>query len=172
MMTWPIVLAGCVTALASAALRRLTGMGFAMLSVAFLSLVLSPSEAVLVTIVLQLVLGLRNAGFLVRHTEWRVLPTLIVAGIVAAPIGIWFTSVISEHALRLCIGVSVLLGILPMLMKRGAIRFPDPLGRSIAGFLAGFLNSVAAMPAPPLLLYFMERPDMDLERRRATLITI
>jgi hypothetical protein len=97
---------------------------------------------------------------------------MIAAGIVAAPIGFWFTSVISEHNLRLFIGICVLFGIVPTLFQRRAASFPGPLGMSIAGFLAGFLNSVAAMPAPPLLIYFMGRSDMDIEQRRATLIAI
>jgi len=172
MMAGPTLLAGCGIAFVSALLRRMTGMGFAMVSVPFLSLVISPASAVLVTIVLQLILGVRNVGFLTRHTQWRVLPVLMVVGLVAAPIGIWFTCVISEHFLRLFIGVSVMLGIVPILMNNKPRQTRNRVGLAVAGFLAGFLNGVAAMPAPPLLLYFMGRPDIDLEQRRATLITI
>lgn len=170
-----VILAGCGIAAAAAALRRLTGMGFAMVSVAFLSLMLRPQEAVLITLVLQLFLGVRNARMIVSDTCWRLLPWMLAAALVATPTGLGLVHAVSEHVLRLLIGITVLLGLVPLL-SNGAPRSrtveAGPAATLTSGFLAGFLNSVAAMPAPPLLLYLMRLPGISLEQRRATLITI
>ncbi|WP_454856585.1 hypothetical protein [Rhizobium binxianense] len=76
-MQWQIILAGCAIAFVAAALRRITGFGFAMVLVSLLSPFVAPTEAMLVTLILQLVLGIRNIGLVLRETDWSLLPWLI-----------------------------------------------------------------------------------------------
>lgn len=171
-MQWQVWLVGCAVVGAAAALRRLIGFGFAMVSVSSLSLMIGSSDAVLVTLILQLALGLKNARFMIGATRWRILPWLIFAGAASTPIGILVTHEVDERTLRVLIGACILLALGPLLSKRSVAFESSPTTSAASGLLAGLLNSIAAMPAPPLLFYLMGMRDIDLDQRRATLITI
>lgn len=171
-MHWHVVAIGCAIVLFAAALRRMTGFGFAMVTVSLLSLMIGPKDSVLVALVLQLVLGIRNIGLIARETRWRLVPWLLGAGIAAVPIGLAILHASDDRTLRLIVGVAVLSALAPIL---GRARPPIEAGwrgATVSGFLAGLLNSLAAMPAPPLLLYLMRLKDVSLEARRATLIAM
>lgn len=172
-MQWQVVLAGCAIVAVAAALRRLTGMGFAMISVSFLSLMIAPADAVLVTLFLQLFLGVRSAGLMLRATYWRLLPALGLAAAIATPVGLLFIRETNEAVLRVTIGICVLLALVPLLLGRRVMEFrATHFSSAVCGLLAGFLNCVAAAPAPPLLMYLMGVREIGLEQRRATLISI
>jgi uncharacterized membrane protein YfcA len=171
-MPWHVVAIGCVIVLFAAGLRRMTGFGFAMVTVSLLSLMISPKESVLVALVLQLVLGIRNLRLIVYDTRWSLVPWLLGAGIAAIPVGLAILHASDDRTLRLIVGVAVLSALAPIL---GRARPPIEAGwrgATVSGFLAGLLNSLAAMPAPPLLLYLMRLKDVSLEARRATLIAM
>lgn len=171
-MQWQALLAGCAITALAAAIRRITGFGFAMVSVSLLSLAMRPAQAVLVTLILQLALGLRNIRLIVRGTRWRIMPWMIGAGIVSVPVSLAILDRVSENTLRLLIAASAFTALVPLLYRTDRRIGSTPLASSLSGFVAGFFNCVAAMPAPPLLIYMVHLRDMGLEERRVTLITM
>ncbi|MGX1306844.1 putative membrane protein YfcA [Amorphus suaedae] len=171
-MPWHVVAIGCAIVVFAAGLRRMTGFGFAMVTVSLLSLMIGPKQAVLATLILQLFLGARNTQLIVRDTRWRLLPWLLGAGLLAVPVGLAIQHAVDDRTLRLLVGVSVLSALAPILGRNRPPIDAGWLGGSVSGFLAGLLNSLAAMPAPPLLLYLMRLRDLSLDARRATLITM
>lgn len=87
-MPWHVVAIGCAIVVFAAGLRRMTGFGFAMVTVSLLSLMIGPKQAVLATLILQLFLGARNTRLIVLETRWGLLPWLLGAGLLAVPIGL------------------------------------------------------------------------------------
>lgn len=172
-MDWQMIAVGCIIALVAGMLRRITGFGYAMVTVSLLSLMVEVQQAVAITLLLQALLGLRNLGLMRRRTCWPLLPALGLAGVVAAPIGFAVSARAEGPTLNLMIGACVLSALLPLMMRRGPPSLTPSLGASLAsGFAAGFLMSVAAMPAPPLLMYLMRLGTVDIDARRATLMTV
>ncbi|MCF8482801.1 MAG: TSUP family transporter [Rhodospirillum sp.] len=168
---YPLILGGVITILA-AGLRRFTGFGFAMVSVSFFSLGTAPANAVLATLLLQIFLGIRNLPLIVRDTPWRSMPWVVGAGLLATPVGLLIVDHVDEAPLRGLIGASILLALVPLIWRRSPFPRSGVVSPILGGFLGGLLNSLAAMPAPPLLLFLASQPDLSLEARRAALITI
>ncbi len=169
---WYPLLAGCVITALAAGLRRFTGFGFAMVTVSFFSLGTAPANAVLITLLLQLFLGIRNIPLMVRETPWRQIPWVMGPGLLATPLGLWILDRADETILRGLIGVSILSALVPLIWRRSVFPAAGVTGPVLGGFFGGLLNSLAAMPAPPLLLYLASRTGLSLEARRATLISI
>lgn len=156
----------------AAILRRLIGFGFAMISVGLLSLMIPPLDAVGITILLSLALGLRNIPMMRRDASWPLVIGLTLAGCTGIPIALLLVMVIDEPTLRALIAFAVMSSVVPMVLRPRAIEPGKRWPIFAAGTLAGFLNTVAAVPAPPLLFYLISRADVSLDTRRASLIAI
>ncbi|MEW5421470.1 TSUP family transporter [Amorphus sp. 3PC139-8] len=170
-MSWQVFVAGCAIAAFAAAIRRMTGFGFAMVMVSLLTLMIGPTRSVLVALFLQLVLSARNVNLIVNETRWHFLPWMLGAGFLAIPVGLAIVSAVDEPTLRILVGVAVLSALVPLVGEPRPLE-PSWQGGAVSGFCAGILNILAAMPGPPLLLYLMRLKDVSLEARRATLITV
>lgn len=170
-MTWQVFVAGCAIAVLAATVRRMTGFGFAMVLVSLMTLMIGPTRSVLIALFLQLVLSARNINLIVHETRWHFLPWMLGAGFLAIPVGLVIVSAVDEPTLRILVGIAVLSALVPLVGKSKQLT-ASWQGGAIAGFCAGILNILAAMPGPPLLLYLMRLKDVSLEARRATLITV
>jgi uncharacterized membrane protein YfcA len=145
-------IASGVVILLSALLKGMTGFGFALLAVPFLSLiypvkVLVPAMAIfnLITSVL-LLLKIRE------RVSWRYFIPMLLASFGGIPLGIYMLDFLDERALRIIIGVMLVAVSLKMLMGIPlARRFRDkPI--FFAGFLSGLLTGSISAGGPPLVI--------------------
>ncbi len=146
----------------AAVVRGTTGFGFALVLAPVLLLLLEPKSVV----VIDLLLGLLSNVFVVatslRSVRWRWLTPMLVGVVLGIPLGVFTISVISPSALKVMIGVVVLVFAVPL-----ALGFTRPFRREkpvagLAGFAGGFLASSTSLGGPPVVL-FMHNQDWRKE---------
>ena len=139
--------------LLGAATTRLTGMGFALVASPLLVLLLGTNNGVS----LLLVLGFIQAPILVyqlrRDVEVKTALLLLAAAIVGIVPGAWLVNTLPAPVLAIVVGVLILVGITATVASEKARVFKGTPGLLSAGFLSGFMNSIAAIGGPAVALY-------------------
>ncbi len=140
----------------SAFVRGLTGFGMAILLVPVLALTLLPVEAVLVTNVLALLIGLSEIRRLVRDAEksaWMICALVVVA----TPPGLWLLTVTGADLARLLIALVALSAFAIILMPQRDAMTHGKVTTGGVGVLSGLLTGFAGMPGPPVVPYYVGR---------------
>lgn len=147
---WLLLLAVAIGGVA----QRATGMGFALASAPLAIIALGPLNGVL----LMNLLGLPAAGLalflLWRKIEWRVILPMFIPCIIGIWLGVWFLSEIDPAYVEVVIGLSLLFAIVitlksPPLPSTSSLLIPA----TITGLASGFLNAVASIGGPPLVVF-------------------
>lgn len=145
----------CVTVLGAAAVRGLTGFGFAILAVPLMSLVIPPTQSVLLAIVLQMLIGPFGVQRALGHIDTQLVTGVALGAIVGTPFGLLALSNLSPDVARLLIA-TIAVGCFGIFMVKRAPTPSRALSHVAAtGLSAGILNGFAAMPGPPVILYFV-----------------
>lgn len=139
----------------AALIRAFTGFGFAMLVVPVFSLILAPGDAVVLSAVLALILGLVS-----YRSWWGVFPLapvvpMMMGAFVGTAIGVWFLSSLSVVEFQLWIGILVVVASVALARFTPKER---PASHSVAagtGVASGLMNGAFAIPGPPVILYVM-----------------
>jgi hypothetical protein len=158
-----IAAAFCGTFL-SAFVRGLTGFGMAILLVPILALALMPIEAVLVTNVLGLLIGLSEIRRLVRDAEksaW----TICAVVVVTTPPGLWALAATGADLARFIIALVALSAFVVILLPKRTVATHGRAATIGVGALSGLMTGYAGMPGPPVVPYYVGR---DLPREVAT----
>jgi uncharacterized protein len=144
-----------VTILGAALVRGLTGFGFAILGVPLMSLVIAPAHAVLLAIVLQMLIGPFGVRSSLPHINQRSVGTIAAFAALTTPLGLWLLTLLDADAARLLIAAIAFVCFFGFLVKRA--RDPNPAAPHLiaTGTASGLLNGFAAMPGPPVILYFV-----------------
>ncbi len=161
----------CLIVAGAAFFRGLTGFGYAILSVPLVSLVATPTVAVLMAILMQLIIG----PFGVRQAR-GIIDVPMVAKIAAiacltTPLGLWLLDIVSADVARLIITAIAIGSFLAFMMKRPQTLNVSPLHITLVGIISGLLNGFAAMPGPPVVLHFV-RKQVPPAVSRGSMITI
>ncbi len=163
-------------AMAGAVVQAATGFGFAIVAAPVFLAVMNSHAALQVLVVIHLVqtaMMLRGVWPLV---PMRLMKALIVGAAVGSPIGLLAFVSLDVRALKLVVGVLILLftglliaremglftGTLPTAANRAggegdAAATPPPLAY-LTGAVAGAMTSLLVMPGPPLMLYLAGSP--------------
>ena len=137
----------------AALIRAFTGFGFAMLVVPVFSLILAPKDAVVLSAVLALILGL-----VTYRAWWGLFPLAPVLPMMAGAffgtaVGVWFLSSLSVLEFQIWIGVLVAGASLALARFTPGER---PASHTVAlgtGVASGLMNGAFAIPGPPVILY-------------------
>ncbi|QOL82109.1 sulfite exporter TauE/SafE family protein [Pseudooceanicola spongiae] len=137
----------------AAVLRGLTGFGFALAAVPAMSLLIAPSRAVTVAILLQCMVGLRDTVRMRALVNRRALVLMTIGAVIGTPLGILALTRLSPDAMRIVLAVLVGIGLAALMLK---VRLGAGRRTAIgAGFFAGLFSGLAAMPGPPAIAYFL-----------------
>jgi uncharacterized protein len=144
-----------LTILGAALVRGLTGFGFAILAVPLMSLVIAPAQAVLLALVLQMLIGPFGVRSSLPLIDRRVVGTIAAVAAITTPLGLWLLTLLDADTARLLIAAIAFVCFFGFLVKRA----PTP-NRALPHLIAtgtgsGLLNGFAAMPGPPVILYFV-----------------
>lgn len=154
-MDLPTLAALCGIVLGAAVVRGLTGFGFAILAVPLMGLVISPTEAVLLAIVLQMLIGPFGVGKALGHIDTRLVAGVAAGAMAGTPFGLLLLSRTPPDVARLLIA-AIAVGCFGIFMvKRAPTPSRAPTHIAATGLAAGLLNGFAAMPGPPVILYFV-----------------
>ena len=162
------ILIGSIVFIASL-VNGLCGFGFALVSVPFMMLFLSPKTVIPLITIASLALGATILLEARRHVEWRKVASLMAPGIVGMLIGVWLLIYLGIGSLKLYIGVIITLFALASLLGLRRDFENERAATVFAGFLAGLLGGSSSIPGPPIVLFFQNQ-RMAKETFRANLI--
>ena len=154
----------------AAYIRGLTGFGMAIILVPLLGLIVTPTEAVVLGILLQLLIG--PVGFKIIYDDAHRQSAVVIAGyaVVATPLGIWLLGQTSADVARLLIAlIAIGAFLLVLLPQRGEVR-PGPKETAATGIASGILTGFAAMPGPPVVPYYLRQPIPPAEARASMML--
>jgi uncharacterized membrane protein YfcA len=153
----------------AAFVRGFTGFGLAVVGVPLLTLFFAPAEIVPAIMILAILAGLQLLPKIWRSIDWKLLAPTIVGLLIATPFGTWLLAGVSADAMRIMIGVAVLLA-------SGAVQLgfrfkARPNAALSAGFgaVAGLRGGAAAMPGPSVIFLFLSTP-IAVDAARASLV--
>ncbi|RKZ09850.1 sulfite exporter TauE/SafE family protein [Candidatus Fermentibacteria bacterium] len=139
---------------AGAFLQGLTGFGYSLFSLPLLTFLMPVSTAVpmlcLTSVFLNLIVFLRARKSLDIK---RILP-LLISGAAALPAGIWLLRTADESALKIGVGVLVILSSVIYLSGFRITVRREKLAMIPVGFLSGLLNGATTFSGPPVILFF------------------
>lgn len=166
----PLIVVALALVAGSATLQGTTGFGYNILVVPLLSLFIDP-KVVVPTVILHNVL----LDCVVLATTWQNVRLgriwlLVVAGLLATPLGVLLLSVLDPEPLRLLIGLTVV-GTGVLMLAGFRRRFADErLASGVAGSLGGMMNGLVGMAGPPVILLFANQ-GMAPREFRANIVT-
>jgi uncharacterized protein len=137
--------------------RGLTGFGLAIILVPLLGLIVAPAEAVVISILLQLLAGPIGLKRILADGERDTAKVIALVAICATPFGVWLLTITPPDVARVAIA-AIALGSFAMLFvpaKQGAK--PGLIETTATGIAAGLLTGFASMPGPPVVLFYMRR---------------
>lgn len=134
----------------------IAGFGFALLAMPIMTLAVPVEQAVVVSTLLGMVstswMGWHLRAVVVRPIAKR----LALAAFAGMPLGLWILNVVSDRALRLALGVAVLIAT-ALLVRRINLAHVGPTFDIAAGFISGVLNTSLSTNGPPLVFDLQAR---------------
>lgn len=140
----------------AAMVTAIAGFGFTLLAVPLTSLAIDLHSAVIIS---SIVATMSNGtqAFLYRRSRDRILGNrLLVASIVGLPFGYIIFDVVSDDALRIALGVAVLVAV-GLLVRGLDLAHLGPRIDWVLGFLSGVLNTSISTNGPPLVFDLQAR---------------
>jgi uncharacterized protein len=137
--------------------RGLTGFGLAIILVPLLGLIVPPAEAVVISILLQLLAGPIGLKRILADGERSTALVISAAAVLATPFGVWLLSLTAPDVARLAIaGIALAaFGMMFIPAKEGAV--PGTKESVATGIAAGLLTGFASMPGPPVVPFYLRR---------------
>ncbi|MBK0419402.1 sulfite exporter TauE/SafE family protein [Leucobacter sp. CSA1] len=149
-MTWLFAL---LFVTVGAALQRVTGLGFTLVSGPLLVLVLDPFNGIALANILSAVIAALVLARTFRNADWRAVGTLLAGIAVGLPLGALVVHSLPPEILLIVVGSLTGLAVLLALLRRSTRIFAGRLGTISAGALSGFSNVTAGVGGPALALY-------------------
>ncbi len=157
--TWYLVFGAVFFA---AVVRGTTGFGFALVLAPILLLLLEAKSVVVIDLLLGLLASIVVVVTSLRNIRWRWITPMLAGVVLGIPLGVLTIIAISPSALKVMIGVVVLVFAIPLALGfTRAFRREKPVA-GLAGFASGFLAGSTSLGGPPLVL-FMHNQDWDKE---------
>lgn len=159
-----------LAAFVAAFVRGLAGFGMAILLVPLISLVIRPGEAVVVSNMLGLLIGLVGA-----RKVWNVgeKSAGVIGGLamLMTPLGLLALFATPPAIARVVIALVAIGAFLLVLLPAKPGHAPGKLETGLTGTAAGLLTGFAGMPGPPVVPYYLRRP-IPREVARASMLTV
>ena len=137
----------------AALIRAFTGFGVAMLVVPAFSFFLLPGDAVVLSAVLALLLGLLS-----YRSWWQLFPAapakpMVSGSVIGTAVGVWFLASLSVNEFQLWIGISGVIASLVLARFNPNERRASAPVSLTTGMVSGLMNGAFAIPGPPVILY-------------------
>ena len=148
----------------------IVGFGFGLLSMPIMTLAVPVSRAVVVSTLLGIMTTTWQAWHLRADADRPLVKRLSLAAFAGMPLGLWILNVVTDRALRLTLGVSILTAT-ALLVARVDLHH---IGRGfdvVLGFLSGVLNTSLSTNGPPLAFDLQAR-QLPPHRFRATIASV
>ena len=159
-------------AFVAAFIRGLAGFGMAILLVPLLGLMVLPVEAVIVSNLLGLLIGLSGLRTTWAAADHRSALTLGGLAMIATPFGLALLHATDPEWARVLIAlVAVMAFVLVLLPPRRDGHRPHSAEIAATGLAAGMLTGFAGMPGPPVVPFYL-RQAIPAARARASMLMV
>lgn len=149
--------------------RGLTGFGGAMAIAPLASLILGPTQAVVLALALETAAAATMVPNALQHMNWRTIAPISAMAFVTIPAGGWLLVSLDADLMRRFIAGLVVVFVAAMALGL-RYRGPQRLGTSLAlGGVSGVLYAATSMGAPPVILYLLAGSD-PIVTTRANLV--
>jgi len=158
-MTFAVLIAGVI--------RSFTGFGGGLVMAPLFSLVLPPSDMVMVVILLNMVTSVQSLPNVWKHIDWKLVFSLSIPALFGVPVGVWLVQWLEPGLIRRLIGIFVMVVSAIMLLgwqyhgKRGRLQ------NICVGIISGVLSAIAGVGGPPIVLYLISSKDVTPVMLRA-----
>ncbi len=156
---------------AAGIVRGFAGFGFSAITVAGMSLVVSPALVVPAIFMLEILASLSQLRGIARDIDMPWLSWLMLGNLICIPIGVALLAWLPETPLRLLIGALLMSAALLLRAGARATLVPTRGVRLSAGLASGFINGVAAIGGIAIAV-LLSTAKMAPARLRATLIAL
>ena len=140
-----VLLAALLIVGAAGVVRGFAGFGFSALSLAGLTLFVSPAQVVPPIFILEVLASLTLLRSAWRDVDWSWLSWLAIGNALCIPIGIVLLAWVPETPLRLLVGALLLLAAVLLRSGRGLALEPSAPVRLGVGLVSGLVNGLAAI---------------------------
>lgn len=144
--------------LLGAVLRGFTGFGLPLAAVPAMTLVLAPAVAIPAMLLLQILATLQALPGIYRAIHWPALTWLVVGSLAGIPVGTMLLALLPPDEMRLFIGLAMLVAVVVLWRGFRFAHMPGVPARLGVGALAGVMSGAAAMPGPPVVVFFLASP--------------
>ncbi len=155
MIDWQLLPPLWLVVVVATVLRSFTGFGFAMAAVPGFALFLPPTEAVVLSASLSLLLGIQTFPQYRAELQLQSRWPMFVLAIVGTLIGARLLLFIDRDTFMMLIGVVIIVasGVLARFHPRR--RPPHKGWIAVSGLISGLLNGAFAIAGPPIIVYAM-----------------
>ncbi len=165
-----------VAVLIAALVQAATGIGFGLIAAPIILMVINAGAGIQVTILLSLLVAMILAPPLYKHSPKPLLARMALGTLIGLPIGIYVFKSVSINALKLGVGVCVVLTAISAVRssirnRKGKHHPGNRLYDIVAGILSGAMSISLAMPGP-LAVARMAVLALDKEAIRATSLVL
>ena len=167
---WLLAFSLCVV-FAAGLVRGFAGFGFSAVTVAGMSLVVSPAMVVPALFTLEIMASVSQLRSVARDIDLSWFKWLALGTLLATPLGLVLLAWLPEAQLRLLIGALLLMAALLLRSGRHAALAPTAPMKFAAGLASGFINGVAAIGGIALAV-LLSATRMAPAALRATLIAL
>lgn len=156
---------------AAGVVRGFAGFGFSAITLAGLSLVVSPVRVVPAIFMLEILASISQLRGIARDIDWHWLGWLALGNLLFIPIGVALLAWLPETPLRLLIGALLMAAAILLRSGRRAALQPTRAVRLGAGLISGLINGVAAIGGIALAV-MLSTASMAPATLRATLVVL
>ena len=156
---------------AAGVVRGFAGFGFSAVTVAGLSLVVSPALVVPAIFMLEILASLSQLRGIARDVDMPWLGWLMLGNLLFIPLGVALLAWLPETPLRLLIGALLMAAALLLRAGTRATLVPTRAVRFAAGLVSGFINGVAAIGGIAIAV-LLSTTAMAPAALRATMIAL
>ncbi|MEP5569291.1 MAG: sulfite exporter TauE/SafE family protein [Halioglobus sp.] len=158
-----------VAVFAATILRSFTGFGFALVAVPVLALFMPPAEVVVLSSAMAFTLSLLSVPSFSSVVSFQEMKPLLLMSLIGTALAAWTVAWIPLDLFQLCVGVSVLVACVGIVLSRPEKPIRGKSLPWLAGLLSGAMNGAIAIPGPPMIIYAM-LTEFDPVRSRAMLM--
>ena len=138
-------------------MRGFAGFGATMVMVPFLSLLMLPSEAVLVALSIDVLVMTPMFPKAAQNAEWKPIVPLVIGGFIATPLGVFILVIASPETMRVIISILVI-GFAALLLSGWTYRgHRTRLLSFCIGMFSGASNGASSIGGPPIAVYFIAK---------------
>lgn len=172
MLGLPILSLGlcALAAFIAAFVRGLAGFGMAILLVPLIGLVIPPGEAVVVSNMLGLLIGLVGARQVWNAGE-KSAGVIGGTAMLLTPAGLLVLFATPPEVARVLIALVAIIAFVMVLLPARPGYAPGAVETGLTGAAAGLLTGFAGMPGPPVVPYYLRRPISRVVAR-ASMLTV